>query len=99
MRSYEAFSLNTFAIFELNSKGNKQIWQAISVAYKSQFKLYLSKSIMKKNVFLLALILFGQFSVFAFDYKVSLRDKIFNKTEYGFSVVKFIDGRLNKQNP
>ena len=52
-----------------------------------------------KRFLLLILILSNQFSTFAFDYKVSLRDKVFNKTKYNFSVVKFVDGRLNKQKP
>ena len=54
---------------------------------------------MKKVFFVLLLIALNQLSGFAFDYKVSIRDKIFNKTKYGFFVVKFIDGRLNKQKP
>jgi hypothetical protein len=54
---------------------------------------------MKKKLFFVTLFLFGNLAIFAFEYKVTLQDKYFKKIKYNFSVLKVVDGRLNKQKP
>jgi hypothetical protein len=52
---------------------------------------------MKRNLFFVALIIFSNLTLFAFEYKAALLDKNFKKTKYAFAITKVVDGRLNKQ--
>jgi hypothetical protein len=52
-----------------------------------------------KSILFLCLILINQFSVFGFEHSIGLRDDAFIGYKYNFSIVKVIDGRLNKKKP
>jgi hypothetical protein len=54
---------------------------------------------MKKSLLFVALIFLVNLKFFAFEYKVNLLEKSFKRAKYNFSILKVIDGRLNKQKP
>jgi len=43
--------------------------------------------------------MFTKINIFGFEYKVKLGQQFFNNVKYEFSILKVIDGRLNRQKP